>query len=317
MDNSYSLSPEDKQIWKDLFGPGSLREDPRQSTVDRIVERVIPLLTSERLRVGKLIPFLEKRNVIAPDSLANLKTDTEQVESISDFISANQTPHTLFCLYASLSESGNEVPIHHQVACDIRSIIQSECVEDDSVGGLQERGAVRSQSSAQATRSPNNTQEMAGQRNGLLNVSPAEATGIPNLSGTKGPTNLSGTKGPTNLSGTKGPTNLSGNKGPTNLSGDKGPNNPSGDKGPTNPSGDKGPTNPSGDKGPTNFFGDKGPNNPSGDKGSTNPSGDKGPTNFLGDKGPTNPSGNKGPHQSLWRQGPYQSLWRQGPHRSL
>ena len=42
------------------------------------------------------------------------------------------------------------------------SSVQSECVEDDSVGGLQERGAVRSQSSAQATRSPNNTQEMSG-----------------------------------------------------------------------------------------------------------------------------------------------------------
>ena len=40
--------------------------------------------------------------------------------------------------------------------------VQSECVEDDSVGRLQERGAVRSLSSAQATRSPNNTQEMAG-----------------------------------------------------------------------------------------------------------------------------------------------------------
>ena len=52
---------------------GSLREDLRQSTVDRIVERVIPLLTLKSLRVGKLIPFLEKRNVIAPDSLANLK----------------------------------------------------------------------------------------------------------------------------------------------------------------------------------------------------------------------------------------------------
>eukprot|EP00731_Ephydatia_muelleri_P004736 Em0002g912a len=192
MDNSYSLSSEDKQTWKYLFGPGSLREDPRQSTVDRIVERVIPLLTLKSLRVGKLIPFLEKRNVIAPDSLANLKMDTKQVDSICDLISANQTPHTLFCLYASLSESGKEVPIHDQLACDIRDIIQSECVEDDSVGGLQERGAVRSQSSAQATRSPNNTQEMSEQKSGVFCVLPAEATRTPNPTGNQGSSNSTG-----------------------------------------------------------------------------------------------------------------------------
>eukprot|EP00731_Ephydatia_muelleri_P004720 Em0002g896a len=192
MDNSYSLSSEDKQTWKDLFGPGSLREDLRQSTVDRIVERVIPLLTLKSLRVGKLIPFLEKRNVIAPDSLANLKMDTKQVDSICDLISANQTPHTLFCLYASLSESGKEVPIHDQLACDIRDIIQSECVEDDSVGGLQERGAVRSQSSAQATWSPNNTQEMSEQRSGVFCVLSAEATRTPNPTGDQGSSNSTG-----------------------------------------------------------------------------------------------------------------------------
>eukprot|EP00731_Ephydatia_muelleri_P004771 Em0002g947a len=192
MDTRYSLSSEDKQTWKYLFEPGSYTEDIRQSTVDRIVERVIQLLTSVPLRVGKLIPFLEERNVIAPDSLANLKTDTEQVDSICDFISANQTPHTLFCLYASLSESGKGLPIHYQLACKIRDIIQFECRGDNSVGGLQEMGAVHSQSSAQATWSPNNTQEMSEQKSGLFCVLSAEATRTPNPTGDKGSSNSTG-----------------------------------------------------------------------------------------------------------------------------
>ncbi|KAL5506006.1 hypothetical protein EMCRGX_G007565 [Ephydatia muelleri] len=198
MDTRYSLSSEDKQTWKYLFGSGtnyrmcSCTEDLRQSTVDRIVERVIQLLTSVPLRVGKLIPFLEERNVIAPDSLANLKTDTEQVDSICDFISANQTPHTLFCLDASLSESGKGLPIHYQLACKIRDIIQFECRGDNSVGGLQEMGAVHSQSSTQATWSPNNTQEMSEQKSGVFCVLSAEATRTPNPTGDKGSSNSTG-----------------------------------------------------------------------------------------------------------------------------
>ena len=48
--------------------------------------------------------------------------EIEQVESICKVISANQTPHTLFCLYASLNESGEEVPVHYQLACEIRRV---------------------------------------------------------------------------------------------------------------------------------------------------------------------------------------------------
>ena len=65
---------------------------------------------------------------LSPSSLTTfsfLRTDTEQVESICNIIVANPTPHTLFCLYASLSESGIEVPLHYQQACEIRSISES------------------------------------------------------------------------------------------------------------------------------------------------------------------------------------------------
>ena len=129
----------------------------------------------------------------------------------------NLLDQDVYCLYVVMFIGTIHSCTQYMCSCCAHTnSVQFECRGDNSVGGLQEMGAVHSQSSAQVTRSPNNTQEMSGtvqfthfqyiamfkmhtkktppveQKSGVFCVLSAEATRTPNPTGDKGSSNSTG-----------------------------------------------------------------------------------------------------------------------------